>query len=218
MVIYLSRDKLEDLMDRVNSKGLSYDYEYRKHRLAVFNQDKQIFFHIRLPIDLRYPNLTNITSAKIVILLIQAGHGALGYLENENLIDHKMISTYMIRKKQGKSQIKFLKTKGKSRAGSRIRLANTIRFFEHINLRLQGYFESHVIDRIAMSCSKTLIPYLFNSKVKCPFHKKDERIYMIPRDIRVPNFKVLQDTCQFLLKGEIRFESPEQKLVNELLA
>ena len=49
----------------------------------------------------------------------------------------------MVRKKRGVSQIKHLKTKGKSRAGSRVRLAETEEFFENINGRLQDYFEEH---------------------------------------------------------------------------
>jgi hypothetical protein len=218
MYVKLSYEKLKDLIGQIRSRGLFYEYEFEKHRLIVFNENAQSTFNIRLPIHLPYPDLERLNPLKWVILLIQAGHGALGFMENDSLVDHKVISTYMVRKKQGKSQIKYLKTKGKSRAGSRLRLANTIRFFDQINHRLQTYFDDHIIDRIALSCSKTLLPYLFSSKVSCPFNKHDERIYRIPKDLYPPNFKVLKDTMQFLLKGEICFDPMHQQMVNELMA
>ncbi|MEL7003546.1 MAG: hypothetical protein AAFN93_12555 [Bacteroidota bacterium] len=98
-----------------------------------------------------------------------------------------------------------MKTKGKSRAGSRVRLANTIEFFENINERLQFYFEEYEVDRIAMSCSKTLIPFVFNSKVQCPFDKKDERIYKVPKHIHTPGYDILINTHEFLMRGEVSY-------------
>jgi hypothetical protein len=218
MILILSEDKLENLLERVKESGLTCQYEFGKHRLDVLDKNSQSNFHIRLPIHFRYPDLESKDPVKSVILLIQSGHSALGFMNRNLLLDHKVFSAYMVRKKQGLSQVKYLKTKGKSRAGSRLRLANTTRFFENINLRLQNYFEKYTVDRIALSCSKTLLPFLFNSKVSCPFKKKDERIFKIPRHIHRPNFNVLQNTRQYLLMGEISFESSNQSLVDALLA
>lgn len=217
MIIILSEDKLKILLERVKASGLTYQYQFGKHRLEVLDENSQSGFHIRLPIHFRYPDLESNDPVKSVILLIQSGHSALGFMDRDLLLDHKVFSAYMVRKKQGVSQVKYLKTKGKSRAGSRLRLANTTRFFENINLRLQNYFEKYTVDRIALSCSKTLLPFLFNSRVLCPFEKKDERIFKIPRHIQRPNFNVLQNTRQFLLKGDISFESASQSLIEALL-
>jgi hypothetical protein len=123
----------------------------------------------------------------------------------------------MVRKKQGTSQVKYLKSKGKSRAGSRVRLGETIEFFENINERLQEYFQEHEIHRIAMSCSKILIPYLFNSKVSTPFDKKDKRIYRIPKHIHTPIYDVMMEVNKFLQKGELIYEDTHQALVDSLL-
>ena len=123
----------------------------------------------------------------------------------------------MVRKKQGKSQIKYLKTKGKSRAGSRVRLASTVEFFENINERLQEYFKDNEIDLIAMSCSKTLIPYFFNSKVETPFDKKDERIFKVPKHIPLPSYEELMYVQKFLLHGEFVFEEQQRPFVDSLL-
>ena len=152
-----------------------------------------------------------------IILLIQSGSCAIGYFENGINLDHKVFRAYMVRKKQGTSQIKYLKTKGKSRAGSRVRLAETVEFFENINERLQEYFAQHRIDRIALSCSKTLLPYLFASKVPPPFEKRDPRIYKIPKHIHTPIYEVMLDTHKFLLKGELLYEETYQAKVDELL-
>ena len=177
----------------------------------------------RLPITLPQPDEVisefdeDTAVINYIILLIQSGSGALAYCEGEDMIDHKVFKSYMVRKKQGKSQIKYLKTKGKSKAGSRVRLGNAQNFFEDMNERLREYFDENIIDRIALSCSKTLIPYLFNSKVECPFDKKDERIYKIPKHIHTPGYDILMETHSYLLQGEFIFPETHVELAEELL-
>ena len=216
----LSKDKATDLLRIIKEKTIPFEYDQEKHRLALSGETgkEQIFF--RLPITLPPPDV--ITSdcdpeMHYVILLIQSGNCAVGYFEDGVNLDHKVFRSYMVRKKQGKSQIKYLKTKGKSRAGSRVRLGETVEFFENINERLQSYFEEHEVHRIAISCSKTLIPYLYNSKVATPFDKNDPRLYKIPKHIHTPIYEVMLDANKFLLKGELIFEETQQGLVNDLL-
>lgn len=192
-------------------------YEQNKHKIAVRDNLNEILFDMRLPITLSLTDQLEFqknTPVHYIILLIQSGSCATGYFENGRNIDHKVFKTYMVRKKQGKSQIKHLKTKGKSRAGSRVRLANTVRFFEDINTRLNQYFDTHKIDRIAFSCPVTLIPYLFSSKVEPPFGKKDERILKIPKHVHTPNYEVLMRIHQFLLKGELTLHHPDHPLLH----
>jgi len=214
MVRAISKGELELILRQLELSGRPFEYDFRRHRLEVLHQESESVIYIRLPIYLKYPDLS---AVKSVILLIQSGHSAMGLMDRDLLVDHKVISTYMVRKKQGKSQLKYLKTKGKSRAGSRIRLANTTRFFENINRRLQVYFENHHIERIAMSCSKTLLPFLFNSRVLCPFDKRDGRIYNIPKHVHRPSFNVLQNIRHFLIDTEIEYDSGNEILVNKLL-
>ena len=61
----------------------------------------------------------------LILLLRANGNAALGYFEEGKILNHKVIRKYMVRKKQGKSQLKHLNSKGKSRAGSRVRLQQT---------------------------------------------------------------------------------------------
>jgi hypothetical protein len=214
----LSKDASADFLKIIKETGMPYAYDYAKHKITISDKSGNETIGFRLPLTLS-PGITNHNDDPLnyIILLVQSGNCAVGYYENGKNIDHKVFRSYMIRKKQGKSQVKYLKTRGKSKAGSRVRLGETIDFFENINERLNEYFEDFEIDRIAVSCSKILVPYLFNSKVKTPFDKRDPRIFKIPRHIHTPIFEVMTDTNKFLLKGELIYEDVQQPIVNDLL-
>lgn len=218
---YLSREQSEKLLLALQTSQRHYTYDHEKHRLILYDtaQNEQLYF--RLPITIPFSAAKNwalSTEVNYVILLIQSGNCALGFFEDGENLNHKVFRSYMVRKKQGKSQIKYLKTKGKSRAGSRVRLGETVEFFENINERLQAYFEDYGhIDRIAISCSKTLIPYLYNSKVATPFDKNDPRLYKIPKHVHTPIYEVLLDINRFLQRGELIYEASEQEMIDELL-
>lgn len=205
------------MLRHLQQAAVPHTYDYERHRLTLALGEQELSF--RLPLSLPYPGQSGEkTQVNYVILLVQSGNCAMGYFENGRNLDHKVWRSYMVRKKQGKSQIKHLKTKGKSRAGSRVRLGETLEFFENINGRLQEYFEEHTIHRIAISCSKILIPYLFGSKVATPFAKDDPRLYRIPRHVHTPIYEVLLDTNRFLQRGELIFEEAQQPLVDKLLS
>jgi hypothetical protein len=214
---YLSKESTLSFVTKLSESGASFHYDQEKHRLVIVSEQDEFF--LRLPITFPPPqgNTINIASVSYVILLIQAGNCALGYFEDGVNLNHKVFRSYMVRKKQGKSQIKYLKTKGKSRAGSRVRLGETVEFFENINERLQTYFEEHEVDRIAISCSKTLIPYLYNSKVETPFTKNDARLYKIPKHIHTPIYDVMMEANKFLLKGELVYEPEQQHFIDTFL-
>jgi hypothetical protein len=217
---FLSQELTIQILQKIRNANLPWAYDQEKHRFDVLDETGNIRANFRLPIifpapapDLSFPEKT----VHYVILLVQSGSCAIGYFENGINLDHKVFRAYMVRKKRGTSQIKHLKTKGKSRAGSRVRLAETLEFFENINERLQEYFNQHQIDRIALSCSKILIPYLFDSKTPTPFSKRDERIYKIPKHIHTPIYEVLLETHKFLLKGEMIYEENQQSFIANLL-
>ncbi|WP_299824816.1 hypothetical protein [uncultured Pontibacter sp.] len=217
---FLSKSSSMELIRAVQALPIQTVYDQEKHRLALLDAagNEQVFF--RLPLTLSYSaegQLQDDAVVNYVILLIQSGNCALGYFEDGVNLDHKVFRSYMVRKKQGKSQIKYLKTKGKSRAGSRVRLGETVEFFENINERLQSYFEEHEVHRIAISCSKTLIPYLYSSKVATPFAKSDPRLYKIPKHIHTPIYEVMLDANKFLQRGELIYDEAQQQFVSELL-
>ena len=214
---FLPLEPSAKLLRHLQQAAVPLTYTYERHRLTLPLGEQELSF--RLPLPLPYPSKPGEKAqVNYVILLVQSGNCAMGYFENGRNLDHKVWRSYMVRKKQGKSQIKHLKTKGKSRAGSRVRLGETLEFFENINGRLQEYFEEHTIHRIAISCSKILIPYLFGSKVATPFAKDDPRLYRIPRHVHTPIYEVLLDTNRFLQRGELIFEEAQQPLVDKLLS
>lgn len=225
MNYFLSEEQSLGLLRHLTDSGISYSYEYEKHRVLIQSsqsvEEEKRELVLRLPLNLPTPEAF-LTGKKqetnYVILLIQSGSSALGYFEGRKNLDHKVIRAYMVRKKQGTSQIKYLKTKGKSRAGSRVRLAETAEFFDNINERLQHYFEEHSIERVAISCSKTLIPYLYSSKIPPPFSKQDERLYKIPKHVHTPKYEVLLDVQRFLCRGELIYEEAQRQVVECLLA
>lgn len=213
---FLDRAEVIVLLDKLTSFGYAANYDVAKHQLLLSKNELQA--HLRLPITIGLRNgvVDLDQTPKYLMLLVQTGSASIGVFEGEQCLEHKVFSAYMVRKKQGKSQIKHLKTKGKSRAGSRVRLAKTLEFFENINERTTRHFKENEFDRIAFSCSKILMPYLFNSKVPAPFDKKDERIYRIPKHLHQPNFEVMLGMQRFLNKGELIFDESAKELAHLL--
>jgi hypothetical protein len=148
------------------------------------------------------------------LILIQAGHSALAYFEGEEMLHHKVIKKYMVRG-NGKAQIGYLQTRGKSKAGSRVRLANSLSFFEDINDKLTEWDCEAEAGRILYSCGLTLLPHWFQSKVPPPFEKEDERLCKIPYDCDRPDLEELSRLNKQIKKG--RYEGPA-KLVDEFFA
>jgi len=151
-----------------------------------------------------------------LIVLIQAGHAALGYYERDELLKHKVVRKYMVRNKQGKAQITYLHRKGKSRAGSRIRLANTVAFFNEINACL-GSWPHASAARVLFSCSARMWGLLHGAKSPPPFAKDDPRLAKVPRSVRTPNFKELQAVNYFIRQGQLAFADGNGSPLDTLL-
>lgn len=132
------------------------------------------------------------TPSPYILYLVQAGSAALGCFENGEVIKHKTLTKYMVRKKQGKSQLTYLRQKGKSRAGSRIRLKESLEFFEEINRRLIAWKE-HINKAtfIFHSCPIRLTNELYLAKTPPPFERSDKRLKRIPFYVKTPNHKEL---------------------------
>tara|TARA_B110000285_G_C14909638_1_gene507273 strand:+ start:79 stop:750 length:672 start_codon:yes stop_codon:yes gene_type:complete len=214
---FLDAQQVPAILDGLRALGYANEYDWVKHQCNFSKNKTQAQLRLPITIGVKDGAIDVQLQVKYLMVLVQTGSAAVGVFEGEKCIDHKVFSAYMVRKKQGKSQIKHLKTKGKSRAGSRVRLAKTLEFFENINLRLTRYNEENEFERIAFSCSKILMPYLFKSKVSTPFDKKDERIYRIPKHLHQPTFEVMLGMQRFLNKGELIFDPEENAEVAELI-
>lgn len=184
----------------------------KKHKLSFIQTHSKQQIELRLPLPLPPLPQENKDIAFYIenlseeiphyaLVLIQAGATALGYFEDGEVIDHKAIKKYMKRRKRGKAQITYLKQKGKSKAGSRIRLTNTISFIEDINERLTEWEEAYEVERLIYSCSPTLWGMLFQSKIPPPFEKKDSRLIKVPTNVHIPTYEELLRINDFVICG-----------------
>ena len=151
-----------------------------------------------------------------LIILMEAGQAALGNFEEGQIDSHKVIRKYMVRAKQGKVQLSHLKTKGKSKLGSRIRLAQSKEFFEDINEKLKEW-EVEDVDLIFYKSSIQLWNGLFEAANEPPFEKRDERLRKIPKDLPTPTYELLLEMNKFILEGELKiFKEEYEDILDEL--
>lgn len=193
-----------------------FEYHFKSHAILLEDDLENLIGTIRLPLHHSINDDLSIcsTEAHVLYVSLESGYAAINMLKGETSVYHTTFGGYMTRKKQGFSQIKYLNKKGKSRAGSRVRLASTIEFFEKMNGLLIELFNDHDIDRIALNCNTTLIPYLYQSKVKCPFEKNDPRLYKIPLHIPQSNFTNLEAAIK-KLKAPMLFYHNQHKHMME---
>ncbi|MBD3223141.1 MAG: hypothetical protein GF313_00315 [Caldithrix sp.] len=190
------------------------EFNRSKNILSLRNDSFDKVLDVRLPLYLRpleddtvhtiIERLKKPDSPHYVLLLIQAGYAAMAVATPRTILKHKTIAKYMVRKKQGKAQITHLKTKGKSRAGSRIRLANTVLFFEEINERLHEWLQAYELNRIIYHCTPQLWGMLYDTRIKPPFDKKDTRLIKIPEYVHRPTFKELTRINQLIKKSVVK--------------
>lgn len=212
---HFSKHQVETLLRKlVSNQDIQLGYLHEKHSLQLLRQEQEIAL-LRLPISIHF---TEDRPLNYLLLLIQTGHAAIGHFEGGENVSHKVFKSYLVRKKQGMSQLKYLKTKGKSKAGSRVRLGNAIDFFENINERTASYLSENKVDRIAISCPKTIWPYLFQSKYPCPFEKKDERLYKIPFHVNTPKLEELMKINRSLQGGLLEIHDEHLETVNDLIS
>lgn len=199
---------INELSQQVKHHFPYHYYDYLKHQIVISNEHQEMIGYIRLPLHLSIAEKLKIADEASVVLYIsiQSGNAAICVMNGKENVYHTTFSSYMTRKKQGFSQIKYLNKKGKSRAGSRVRLAATIGFFENINATLTALFDEFEFDRIAVDISTSLIPYLFQSKIHCPFDKKDLRLYKIPLHIPQSNFTNLHGTIKKLMAPTLFYD------------
>ena len=190
----------QNIFDWIKSSPLTYSYSFEKHQVQLGLNTQKSIGYLRLPLHVKVDDKLVVGSEKATILYvtIESGHAAVCVMEGKKMRFHTTLYAYMARKKQGLSQIKYLNKKGKSRAGSRVRLSATTDFFERINTVITELLEDDTISRIALNCNTTLIPNLFQSKVVCPFDKKDRRLYKIPVHIPKSNFSNLEKAIKKL--------------------
>lgn len=124
-----------------------------------------------------------------VVLLLRAGDAALGCWLRGELVTHKVFSRYVVRG-NGKAQSKHLKTKGKSRYGSRLRLQNAARLLSEVNDRLNTWWtDLGGFDALYVACPERLWPDLLAAEPEPLF--ADLQPIKIPRHVHTPRHEEL---------------------------
>ncbi|MBS4071032.1 MAG: hypothetical protein KGZ90_06880 [Algoriphagus sp.] len=214
--ISLSLSDAEQILTTAKESHWIVNYEEEKHQL-VLERENEWLAKMYLPWTYEWDEKKGLAvrhETHFSLALIRAGQAAVGYFHQGQLIDHRVFRAYMVRQKQGKSQIKHLKTKGKSRAGSRIRLAETARFFEEINERLQSYSAQYPMDFWGISCAKTMWPYFFDSEVSPPFSSKDNNLIELPFHIAQASFEELEKAGQLLSQFHLILSDKGKEAIN----
>jgi hypothetical protein len=190
----LSDDQALQLLKIAELKGWQIHYVSDKHQL-LFENESGWLAKLYLPWTQTWLPEIGFSLAEDVhycITLVRAGQAAAGYFHQGILLDHKVFRAYLVRQKQGMSQFKYLKTKGKSRAGSRIRLEETLVFFKEINERLQVYAKQYPLNFWGLGCAKTMWPLLFDGEVKPPFTSKSAELIELPYPFAKGSYEELQ--------------------------
>jgi hypothetical protein len=137
-----------------------------------------------------------------LILLVQAGAVAMGLWEGEELLVHKAFKRYVVRGK-GRGQPHHLRTRGKSRYGSRLRLQNARKQFSQ-TLDVLGAWcrEYGPFEWIYRSCPVRLWGELREGIGEILGEARG--VVKIPRDLGVPSFVEVQRARGWLEWGEVR--------------
>lgn len=139
--------------------------------------------------------------ARCLVLLVQAGAAALGLFEDEELVAHKVWKKYVTRG-HGRAQPSYLRTRGKSRAGSRLRLRNAQSLLEDVNGRLAEWRDVFGEPDLAFqSAPVRLWADLHAASPGPPWPR--ERFVRIPHDVRVPSFTELCRVHGLLCRGVV---------------
>ncbi len=142
----------------------------------------------RTPIDY----LTSLGEApgEHLLILMQAGAASLGRFRKGECLATKSFKRYVVRGR-GRAQPTHLKSKGKSRYGSRLRLQNAQRLLDETSEHLHNWqAEFGSPDHIFTSCPVRLWPSLFQATPPPPFGK-DGPFLRIPKDLPRPTTDVL---------------------------
>jgi hypothetical protein len=143
-----------------------------------------------------------------LIVLMQAGATSLGVFEEGQPLDTKTIKKYVVRG-QGRAQPTHLKSRGKSRYGSRLRLQNA----RSILLETHDYLESWVglygdPEQLFYNCPTRLWSSLFEATAKPPIPRNAAWL-RIPRDLPAPTTALMLRTYDQLCHGRIVLRSDE---------
>jgi hypothetical protein len=144
----------------------------------------------------------------VLVLILRAGAAAAGVWRDDDLLVHKAIKKYVVRG-SGKAQTTYRKTKGKSRAGSRLRLRNAQSLLEDVNERLARWeAELGAFDRVLHYAPERLWADLMRADPPPPFAADDPRLLRIALHVHEPRFEELLRVHRLMTQGRLEDLAP----------
>lgn len=135
-----------------------------------------------------------------LLMIIKSGVAGLCLYKEHECQNRKRLRRYMVRQSQGKSQLKHLHEKGKSRLGSRIRLQQTRKFFEDLNHWLAENKPQDDDYQIFISCPTRLWGYWWKEHPPLGLVKSAPQWRPIPLHCHDPTAQELARVYQLLSK------------------
>ncbi len=138
-----------------------------------------------------------------LMVLMQAGASSLGWFEGGECRSTKSFRRYVVRGK-GRAQPTHLKSKGKSRYGSRLRLQNAEALLEETVERMQDWWDEFgPAERVLVSCPVRLWASVLEMEPAPPFVAADTPVTKIPKDLPKPTSELLDRTYRFCCYGRV---------------
>jgi hypothetical protein len=210
----IDTSELKDLVKALLSKQFKFEVLTKKNKINFMTESNQILFSIRPPLNLPrlIPNLEEWLKLpeidEYVVLLARSGIASVGLFKSGKFTHHKVFRSYLNRKKQGKSQITYLKTKGKSRAGSRVRLENAKTFITNLNTYIN---KINPLNRIPLFyfIPVPLLSFWRQSSTHPPKAILLHESKTIPLNVKTPGFDEMKRVNKLLQKAEINFPNKD---------
>jgi hypothetical protein len=151
----------------------------------------------------RLPSDTSDRSECQLVLLLRAGAMAFGCWQGRELVQHKAVRKYVVRGR-GKAQGTHLKTRGKSRYGSRLRLQNWRNLLGETNQRIADCQQQFgPFERVFFGVPVRVFSDLFEADPKPVFARDAAELQRIPTHIHRPDHEELLRVRAWLVRGHV---------------
>lgn len=142
-----------------------------------------------------------------VVLLLRAGAMAFGCWQGGELVQHKAVRKYVVRGK-GRSQATHLKTRGKSRYGSRLRLQNWKSLLGETCERLADCEQQFgPFERVFFGVPVRVWSDLFEADPPPPFARDDARLQRLPLHVHRPDHQELLRVREIMRFGRVELRA-----------
>ncbi len=158
--------------------------------------------HAHEPIE-TYRSRLSLQFRSYCIVLLQAGAMAMGWWDEGLLVRHKAQKRYVVRG-NGRAQTTHLRTRGKSRYGSRLRLQNWLLLLADVNGRLVEWQEElGEPEQVFLAAGPRATAALWAQDPPPPFRREDARLRRIPAHVHVPDHEELLRVQRWLTTGQL---------------